>query len=81
MNDDSELYGRYYNPEEEKRYWDEVREEYARKEAYENGLSQGTLSNQQEIVRNMYNNNLNPKTISEYTNIPINTVRNIIKMR
>lgn len=26
MNDDSELYGRYYNPEEEKRYWNEVRE-------------------------------------------------------
>ena len=69
MNDSKELYGRYYNPEEEKKYWDEVREEYAKEKI------------QQEIVRNMYNNNMNPKTISNYTNIPISTVEDIISRK
>ena len=75
MNDNNELYlGRWYDPEEEYKYWKEVEKETIREEA----LNEGILQNQEEIVKNMYEQDVDINTIHKYTGIPIKTITKII---
>lgn len=75
MNDNNELYlGRWYDPEEEYKYWKEVEKETIREEALNEGISQ----NQEEIVKNMYEQDVDINTIHKYTGIPIKTITKII---
>ena len=48
-------------------------------EGREVGLEEGILANQKEIVINMYNDGVEPETISKYTKLNIEEVQRIIQ--
>ena len=94
MNDDSELYGRYYNKEEEEKFWRDLERKELRKEAIAEGLAEGLakglakglaegllkgkLEKQTETILNMYEDNMDIKLIAKYNNISIEKVNEII---
>ena len=95
MSDDSELYGRYYNKEEEDKFWRDLErqeiKEKARTEALAEGLAKGhasglaeglakgLLQKQIEFVLTMYEKQYDLKTISDLTKLDIEDIQKIIK--
>ena len=94
MNDDSELYGRYYNKEEEDKFWRDLERKELRKEAIAEGLAkgraeglakghaegrlEGILQKETETILNMYKDNMDIKLIAKYNNLTIEKVNEII---
>ena len=68
--------------------WDEriernlkVQQEYfdGKQDDKKEGIIEGKINTQKEIVINLYQKDIPLETISEYTNIPLDKINNIIK--
>lgn len=79
MNKDSDLVSGYYNWREEQDKINNGIINEVRKKSLKEGIEQGILQNQKEIIINMYNNNLSLDTISNCTNLEIKEIEKIIK--
>ncbi|MBQ8892195.1 MAG: hypothetical protein IJ068_05010 [Bacilli bacterium] len=83
MNDDSELFGRYYNREEEYKFWRDLEREELKEEAIEEGhqegLKEGILQYKTQIVMTMHEKNYPLETIKEITKLSEKEINKIIK--
>ena len=78
MVSDEEMYGRYYNWKEEQEKLNNSIIAEERDDAKKEGFEQGIQKNQREVVINMYKDNLQIETISKYTNLSLEEIKNII---
>ncbi len=60
--------------------WDERIDRNLRKiDAYRDARNEGSEQKQNEMINNMYKNNIDLETISKVSNLPIEEIQNIIK--
>lgn len=78
MVGDEEMYGRYYNWKEEQEKLNNSIIAEERDDAKKEGFEQGIQKTKREIVLKMYNDNLPIETISNYTNLSLEEIKNII---
>ena len=78
MVSDEEMYGRYYNWKEEQEKLNNSIIAEERDDAKKEGFEQGIQKTKREIVLKMYNDNLPIETISNYTNLSLEEIKNII---
>ena len=87
MNKDDNLVGRYYDwKEENDRINQSIINEVKKKslkegieQGIQKGLEQGVEKATKEMIINMHNNNLSSDVISNYTNLPIEKIKEIIE--
>ena len=82
LNINDELVTKYYDlKEERKKLYDAIIErkvKEASEESLKQGIEQGNLEKQREIVLNMHNKNMNYEDIAELTNLQVFEVKEII---
>ena len=68
----------YYDPEQEKKDFDDALLELCRKEGMSEGLTLGRAEQQRDIIINMYKANEVVEKISKYTELPIKKIKQVI---
>ena len=81
MNNQDELVSLFYDKdEEEQRIRNGIMKEIRRK-AHADGIAEGALNKQKEMIMNMYQDKISLESISKYANISIDNVKEILGLK